>query len=319
MRGWVFCTLLLPRLAFAYGEPNDAGEPSHRERLLHVLSNQIRQGPHAWPGWDTSLATANARTPLALDPNLGAAARFHANDMATNRCFQHESCDGTPFQSRLGRYFGGPAGENIYTSTGFDSVREALTGWMTSAGHRRNLLTDGWTSFGGGYSKAGNTVYYVQNFGEVRSPEIPPIPGAAAEVLPNGLQLLANFWDPSGKEPTRLIANLAGDEYPLAKIAGGGGNSTHAATVAAPATCVALYFEASREGGAQSRFPSNGALMVGSGCTAEFQGTVGPSPSGPKVIDADEFPTGCQTGRGQEVLAAWALIFGGFYLRRKQK
>ena len=36
--------------AFGYGEPGDKGAPSHEERLLHVLTNQVRQAPHDWPG-----------------------------------------------------------------------------------------------------------------------------------------------------------------------------------------------------------------------------------------------------------------------------
>ena len=64
---------LSPAVALGYGEPVD-GSPNANERLLHVLTNQIRQAPHEWPDWDTSLATPQARPPLGLEPSLLAAA-----------------------------------------------------------------------------------------------------------------------------------------------------------------------------------------------------------------------------------------------------
>src|SRR5262245_59998905 len=106
------------QLAFAYGESED-DVPNAEERLLHVLTNQIRQAPHDWPGWDTSLAAGEARGPLFMDSGLDEAARFHADDMATHGCFQHDSCDGTSVETRLARYFSGPAGENIFMGFGF--------------------------------------------------------------------------------------------------------------------------------------------------------------------------------------------------------
>src|SRR5262245_39994164 len=61
---------LSTRLAFGYGEPAKAQLENHEERLLHVLTNQVRQDPHAWPDWDTSLATGEPRGPLFVADGL---------------------------------------------------------------------------------------------------------------------------------------------------------------------------------------------------------------------------------------------------------
>src|SRR5438105_3429975 len=89
--------MVRPVCVFAYGEASQGDLPSHEERLLHVLTNQVRQAPHDWPGWDTSLASADSRPPLLLQNGLEQAARFHADDMAAHAFFSHDSADGTTF------------------------------------------------------------------------------------------------------------------------------------------------------------------------------------------------------------------------------
>ncbi len=169
---------LLPGRAFAYGEPDEDGVPDSHERLLHVLTNQIRQAPHDWPGWDTSLATGEPRPPLAHQVGLGSAARFHADDMKAHGCFQHESCDGTSFESRVSRYFsGGAAGENIYTSFGDKSARTGMTAWMNSEGHRTNILRPEWTHLGTGTSESASEILVRAGLRGRRRREDPDDPG----------------------------------------------------------------------------------------------------------------------------------------------
>src|SRR5687768_15802389 len=104
----------MPLRAFAYGEPDERGVPNKDERLLLVFTSQARQDPHAWPGWDTSKATPAARRGLAGDSGLFTAARIHAEDMAENSFFSHDSSDGTSFTTRVSRHFAGFAGENLF-------------------------------------------------------------------------------------------------------------------------------------------------------------------------------------------------------------
>jgi hypothetical protein len=288
----VLLALLLPSTALAYGEPDEDGLPNRQERLLHVFTNQVRQAPHEWPGWNTSLASNVARPPVAHQPGLAAAARFHAEDMKTNGCFAHESCDGTTFDARMSRYFSGiGASENIYSSFGDKSEHGAVTGWMTSDGHRSNLLTAEWAWLGVGYAESSSQIWFVQDFGITVRPSIPPIPAAAWE--PRGQQTIlhANFWDPDGSEPRELAAVVDNSNVPLMHAAGPPGNSTHSISIDTPDECTELYFFSVDADGDQGRYPSEGALLFGPGCTSEFVGTPKPRPDRP-IIDAD-IPGGC--------------------------
>ncbi len=313
----VLCSLLLtPSLAWAYGEATD-GSPNHRERLLHVLTNQVRQAPHDWPGWDTSLATPEARDPLALEPGLLAAARFHATDMATNGCFSHESCDGTATFTRIGRYFQGPAGENIYL--GSSAAASAITGWMTSDGHRRNMLDHDWTWLGTGFAAGGRGGYYVQNFGRGRLDRMPSIPGGAHEVNGAQMRLVANFFDPGGRAPDRFIAMVDGAEVELTQIAGRPANSTWEATVEASTACVGLTFEASI-GNQAATFPSSGELLVGASCTETFRADkTAPKTDDNIYIDANDADGGCRCTTARPSWGALVLVVVGLSLCRRRR
>jgi uncharacterized protein (TIGR03382 family) len=286
--------VFLPSLAFAYGEPDGAGRPNHRERLLHVFTNQVRQAPHDWPGWDTSKGASTALTPLTLHGRLIEAARFHADDMMINLCFQHESCDGTTFSARVARYFNGAgAGENIYMAQGDASERSAITGWMNSDGHRRNILTANWTDLGTGEAqRATGAIYYVQDFGLTIGAEIPLIPGAARELDGADIHLYATVFDAQGRTPQGVVAILDGLRIPLSAIAGRGGNLTYGASTTAPDHCAPVWFEATPASGPAVTFPTTGSLLVGSACTEEYTamrtGVMDPSKPGPVVIDAAE-------------------------------
>lgn len=99
---------------------------------------------------------------------LDAAARKHAADMATRMFFSHTGSDGSsPLQrARKAGYTGSSLGENI--AAGFTSVRKAMVAWMCSSGHRSNLMSCYWGSFGSGYAYSSASTYkhyYVQDFG----------------------------------------------------------------------------------------------------------------------------------------------------------
>jgi fused signal recognition particle receptor len=283
--------------ALGYGEGGDGGVPSHEERLVHVLTNQVRQAPHDWPGWDTSLATADPRPPLVLESGLGQAARFHANDLAASGTFSHDSSNGTPFETRIARYFSGPAGENIYMAD-FGGAKEAITTWMTSAGHRANILSSSWTRLGTGVASKGSSLYYVQDFGEVGGGSIPAIPGGALRRAGAGkLELIANYFDQNGSDPQMFSASLGMSTISLVHIAGAPGNETFSAAAPEPTGCERLTFTAIDSDGNRTIFPSTGALLAGAACTESFTGaSTGSGSMGgkmPVVIDADTPSQGC--------------------------
>ncbi|MBK6684510.1 MAG: CAP domain-containing protein [Deltaproteobacteria bacterium] len=313
--------LLAPGLALGYGEPDGAGRPNHRERLLHVFTNQVRAAPHEWPGWDTSKASATPRAPVRLHGKLIEAARFHADDMAEHNCFQHESCDGTTFEVRVDRFFNGAgAGENIYTAIGIDDERSAITGWMNSDGHRRNILTEDWTDLGTGFAARGGQVYYVQDFGLVSQDDRPPIVGAARELLGSEVRLYANVYASDGQAPTEIAAVVEGTRTPMTLIAGRPGNATYAVTIPTP-DCAKVHYTITPAGGSASTFPSTGSLLVGKACSAEFSsdrsgGPNGPADPGQVVIDASS-DRGCRATGTSGHLPFAGLALGLLLLLRR--
>lgn len=95
---------------------------------------------------ETVLSAVNAARakagcqPLRLNAKLTAAAKGHAAAMAQQNFFGHAGKDGSKFSSRIKRqgYSYRTAAENI--AAGYRSAAQVVTGWLKSAGHRRNML-----------------------------------------------------------------------------------------------------------------------------------------------------------------------------------
>jgi uncharacterized protein YkwD len=120
-------------IAFALAPVSQAAAKQTRvERSLLEAVNDVR-------------AEYNLR-PLQVDPALALAARAHTTSLLRTQVFEHGS-----FAERIARYGGrGPAfGENLAWGTGSRaSARSIVTAWMTSPGHRANLLRPGWNRIG---------------------------------------------------------------------------------------------------------------------------------------------------------------------------
>ncbi len=98
---------------------------------------------------------ANGLRPLVHDPELSRIARIKSEDMRDNRYFAHESPTygkARQMLERFGYRFSG-AGENIAHHA---TVEKAQAAFMTSDGHRRNILSAVW-------QKVGVGVCYDQN------------------------------------------------------------------------------------------------------------------------------------------------------------
>jgi uncharacterized protein YkwD len=122
--------------------------PSTIEQVV-VLVNQAR-------------ATAGCG-PVRLNAQLTAAAQAHSDDMAANDYFSHTSLDGRTFDQRIrdAGYTGGYLGENIAQGQrGAEAVHDA---WMSSPGHRRNILDCNYDAIGMGLHAA--TWTWTQDFG----------------------------------------------------------------------------------------------------------------------------------------------------------
>lgn len=126
-------------------------------------------------------------TPLLLDSVLSDIARKHSADMALGGYFDHVNREGLDPSGRAtkegysctksyGSYYTYGVAENInqvpygnvvgcgYVSSSEDVASCAVDGWMTSAGHRQNILTSTYDREGIGVSIAGNKVYITEDF-----------------------------------------------------------------------------------------------------------------------------------------------------------
>ena len=99
------------------------------------------------PGPSGTLDAVNAarasggRGPMRIDRAAQRAAERHARDMATAQRMAHELPGGPKFQPRMERdRVPLPAAENV--AAGQRDVARAVTAWMNSPGHRRNMLDE---------------------------------------------------------------------------------------------------------------------------------------------------------------------------------
>ncbi len=130
------------------------------EQVL-LLTNQARAQAR-----DCGGRAYEAVGPLEAHPSLAQAAQAHAQDMAMNGYFAHDSQDGTTAtqRMRMAGYTGGRTGENI--AAGQPTPEAVVNGWLDSPGHCRNIMNGGYRHLGVGYVQGGSyRHYWVQNFG----------------------------------------------------------------------------------------------------------------------------------------------------------
>lgn len=109
-----------------------------------------------------------AAPPLEMHPILRQTARGHAEDMAQNDYFDHDSLDGrSPFdRMKAAGYTYSKAGENI--AAGSPTAEATMQQWMNSPGHCQNIMDGGFVHIGVGYAHSDTHQYghlWVQNFG----------------------------------------------------------------------------------------------------------------------------------------------------------
>jgi uncharacterized protein YkwD len=88
---------------------------------------------------------------------LTTSARRHSAQMGARGFFAHESVDGTPFWRRIERLYGGngfrswEVGENIFwQSPAGIAAGSVVRSWLSSPGHRANVLSRAWHDVGVG-------------------------------------------------------------------------------------------------------------------------------------------------------------------------
>ena len=126
--------------------------------------------------------------PLRENGLLSAAAVAHSRDMVGGGYFEHTSADGRTVQDRLRaigyvRGLSASTGENIAYAVGTKSTPAAIVRlWMSSAGHREDILRPAFTEIGIGIalgapavdrSRQADSATYTTDFGGVFDPSLP--------------------------------------------------------------------------------------------------------------------------------------------------
>jgi len=146
-----------------YCEPTMSWDPEWAQLEQEILEivNQVRAEGATCGGQQMPPVG-----PLMMDPNLQCAARMHSLDMDDRNFFSHDNPNGEGPSERMDAagYMGRGWGENI--AAGSASAEGTMNQWMNSAGHCRNIMSDGYTMFGVGYHPGGEYGHlWTQTFG----------------------------------------------------------------------------------------------------------------------------------------------------------
>ena len=230
---------------------------------MHFFTDQLRVDP----GWtDSQFAGYLPVPPLAYNEDLGAAARFYADDMAENGCFpaDHSSCDGTPFGERVASFYSGsPTGENI--ALGYSGAHSVVyEGWLYSDGHRENMLSAAWNELGTGFPTEDPTKVYVQDFGGGGLAGQPITTSGTHYPLHLEPEDLGDFYvavhDPEGS-PSSARLVLDGEAHSMNIDRGSATMLTYSvAADAGEPRCAEYYFVVTRVTGEAVYYPSTGSL-----------------------------------------------------------
>ncbi|MGW4563872.1 CAP domain-containing protein [Streptomyces sp. NPDC004561] len=103
---------------------------------------------------------------LTLNSTLTKAAQAHSADMAAHQNMSHTGSDGSSPGDRItaAGYNWSSYGENV--AYGYSTADQVMAGWMSSPGHRANILNCSFKEIGVGLAQPGS--YWTQDFGTVR-------------------------------------------------------------------------------------------------------------------------------------------------------
>ena len=129
------------------------------EDLVFAMTNQARR--------------AKGLAPLSKDDELRHVARAYSNDMLLRRFFDHTTPDGVSFDERISERYRHQVrimGENIWSASGYSLgtiqqvAQDIVDDWMSSPGHRENILDPKFTHLGVGVSARHQSLRATQEF-----------------------------------------------------------------------------------------------------------------------------------------------------------
>ena len=102
-------------------------------------------------------------SPLTVNAKLTKAAQAHSEDMAAHANMSHTGSDGSAPGDRITRagYDWSAYGENV--AYGYATPEAVMAGWMSSPGHKANILDCGFKEIGVGLAQPND--YWTQDFG----------------------------------------------------------------------------------------------------------------------------------------------------------
>uniref|UniRef100_UPI003460ABA9 CAP domain-containing protein n=1 Tax=Streptomyces asoensis TaxID=249586 RepID=UPI003460ABA9 len=103
---------------------------------------------------------------LRLNAVLTKAAQAHSKDMAAHQNMSHTGSDGSSPGDRITRagYDWSTYGENV--AYGYATPEQVMAGWMSSPGHKANILNCAFKEIGVGLAQPGG--YWTQDFATAR-------------------------------------------------------------------------------------------------------------------------------------------------------
>jgi len=275
------------------------GRPNLLERRLLVYLNAVRMAPQQYrdkymagfqPSPGNILGAHGVVEPLYYEPALNDSARSHAEDMAENGCFQHDSCDGTAWSDRIWSFYpqARMIGENI--AAGYTTAKGAVDAWLcdvsggqcaadgtSAAGHRTNIMSPGFRKMGTGYAADPGGYWrhlWVQDLASNEPTNKPPLVAACHDFLLAGkTSFLLNYRDTTDRAPLSVQVVIDGISYNMTLDLGTAAAGTYRYDAAKTATCREYYFLAKAASGETWRYPGPGAFLTDgeSSCSADYR------------------------------------------------
>ena len=150
----------------SWGPRAQAPAPAHLNDVAEWIgrfTNEIRQ--------------RSSLPPLAKDGNLSTVAQGYSDDMLRRGFFSHTNPEGLTVKDRLSPYFSGSLrswGENIWEGSNISAAnsealaRYIMDSWMSSPGHRENILSADYTHLGVGVTAVGREIRATQVFANLQ-------------------------------------------------------------------------------------------------------------------------------------------------------
>ncbi len=145
--------------------------------------------------------TAVGLDALLEDLGLDASAKAHALDMSDHACFDHDSCDGTAWTTRIASHYPLATSLGEIIAAGFAMPEDVVDAWMKSPDHRADILNSAFQVAGVGWTEANAgapyVTYWTVDFGGLMTPQtvpgVVPEPSSAA-FMALGLAGLLLLW-----------------------------------------------------------------------------------------------------------------------------